>query len=250
MVSVKEAVRLSDSSHSRVHAGNRLLDALPPEEYERLSPFMSRTRLFFSQVIQSPGEPPHQVYFPINSVVSLICLDESGAEVEAGVVGDEGAVSVCVFLGGDSMPWRAVVQTAGDAITVRSDALRLEFNRCGALHDGLLRYTQALLAQTSQAVLCGIRHGIQARLARWLLAMHDRARSDELELTHEFLAVMLGVRRAGVTEAAGALKEMGLIDYRRGHLNILDRDGLEGASCECYRLVRGETERVLGAPYG
>jgi CRP-like cAMP-binding protein len=133
---------------------------------------------------------------------------------------------------------------------VCSDALRLEFNRCGALHDGLLRYTQALLVQTSQAVLCGIRHGIQARLARWLLAMHDRAPSEELELTHEFLALMLGVRRAGVTEAACALREIGLIDYRRGRVHILDREGLEAASCECYRLVRDETERVLGAAYG
>lgn len=237
---------MSDSALSQSSVGNRILAALPPEDYSRLLPHLRRADLTQGQTLHRPGEPVTEVYFPAGSVVSLLYLAQNGAEAEAGVVGNEGVVGVAAFLGGASMPHRAVVQIGGGAVRVPADALNAEFGRCGALHDALLRFTQSLLVIASQAVLCSRAHRMDKRLAHWLLAVHDRAPSDVLPLTHEYIATVLGVRRAGVTEIAHHLQAEGVISYRRADIRVLDRAGLEAASCECYRVVRREQDRLLG----
>jgi CRP-like cAMP-binding protein len=226
---------------------NRILNALPPEEYEHLAAYLEPVEMLLGEVLYHPNEPITHVYFPNHGTVSVISTFEDGKSVEAGMVGNEGMFGVCVFLGSVTAPLEAVVQLPGDALRMRSDVLREEFKRGEHLQDLLLRYTQAFIIQIAQSVACNRAHPIDGRLARWLLMCQDRAHSDDLQLTHEFIAIMLGTRRAGVSEAAGKLQDEGIIRYKRGHVNILDREELEVKSCECYPIVKKEFDRLLGA---
>jgi CRP-like cAMP-binding protein len=220
--------------------------ALPPEEYERLSAYLEPVALPLGEVLYRPEEPITHVYFPSRGTVSVICVLEDGKMVEAGMVGNEGMFGVSVFLGSVSSPLEASVQLPGDGLRMRSDVLRKEFRKGGHLQELLLRYTQAFIIQIAQTTACNRAHSIGGRMARWLLMCSDRAGSSKLELTHEFIAIMLGTRRAGISEAAAKLQDDGVIRYRRGHVNILDRRMLEAASCECYLVVKKEFNRLLG----
>jgi CRP-like cAMP-binding protein len=224
---------------------NQLLAALPADEYERLCPIMEEVALHVGDIIARPDEPIEYVYFPHHSVFSLIAMMEDGSEVEVGVVGNEGMFGLPIVLGTDSMPLQAIVQIAGGATRIKSDLFREHLDRDGQLYKSLLRYMQAFFIQTAQTAACHRLHKLDGRLARWLLMCHDRAKTDDLALTHEFLADMLGVRRAGISEAASKLQAEGLINYSRGHIRIVDRQGLEAFSCECYGVVKKEFDRLL-----
>jgi CRP-like cAMP-binding protein len=234
---------MSDTTHQPA-SENLLLAALPADEYERLAPHLEHATLSQSQVVFRPDEKLRHVHFPTTSVVSLLTSLEDGSGMEVGLVGREGMVGVSAFLGGGETKV-ATVQAAGESLRLDADKLREEFGRGGTLQSALLRYTHALMAQVSQAVVCNARHHIEGRLARWLLMYHDRVRRDEFELTHEFMAGMLGVRRAGVSEVAEKLQEMGLIRYQRGHFTVLDRKGLEKFACECYPVVEEKFKDFL-----
>jgi len=223
---------------------NRLLAALPREEYKRLAPHLGEVSLTLSQVLFSPGDGIAYAYFPTDSIVSLLTDLSDGSGMEVGLVGREGLAGISVILGGSETKV-ATVQAAGGALKIRADALREEFHRGGALQIGLLRYTHALMTQISQSVVCNVRHPLPGRLARWLLMYHDRLERDEFELTHEFMAAMLGVRRAGVSEVANELQKMGFISYRRGRVRIIDREGMERFACECYQVVKEKYEDFL-----
>jgi len=225
---------------------NRILNALTREEYERLSVHLEPVNLSPGEIICHPDQPITHVYFPNRGTVSLISIFEDGESVEVGMVGNEGMFGVNVFLGSISTPLEAIVQLSGDGLRMRADVLRSEFKKCGQLQDLLLRYTQAFITQIAQTAACNRAHSIDGRLVRWLLMCQDRAHSKDLALTHEFIATMLGIRRAGVTEAAGQLQTKGLIKYHRGHLTILDRERLEALSCECYPIVKKEFARLVG----
>jgi CRP-like cAMP-binding protein len=225
---------------------NRILNALTRPEYERLAPHLEPFKLWAGDVLYHPEQPVTHVYFPNRGTVSVVSIFEDGGTVEVGMVGNEGMFGVSVFLGSVSTPLEAVVQMPGDSLRMRSDVLKREFKKCGQLHDVLLRYTQAFITQVAQTAACNRAHVTDGRLAKWLLMCADRAHSKELELTQEFIATMLGTRRAGVTEAAGRLQGAGLISYRRGRITVLDRAGLEAASCECYPVVRKEFDRLVG----
>jgi CRP-like cAMP-binding protein len=225
---------------------NRILNALTRDEYERLAVHLDPISLSFGQVLCHPEQPITHVYFPNRGTVSLVSTFEDGASVEVGMVGNEGMFGVCVFLGSISTPLEAVVQLPGDGLRMRADVLRKEFKKGGQLQDLLLRYTQAFITQIAQTAACNRAHPADGRLVRWLLMSHDRSHYNELELTQEFIATMLGTRRAGITEAAGQLQAKGLIKYRRGHITILDRKGLEAASCECYVILKKEFARLVG----
>ncbi|HEV2881152.1 MAG TPA: Crp/Fnr family transcriptional regulator [Pyrinomonadaceae bacterium] len=225
---------------------NRILNQLPPEEYERLSPYLEPVTLSRGDVLYYPQDPVSHVYFPNSGTVSVVATFVDGGGVEVGVVGNEGVFGVNVVLGSVTTPHEAMVQLPGDGVRTSSDVLRREFERGGQLHDLLLRYTQAFIVQIAQTAACNKVHPLDGRLARWLLMSSDRAMGNELELTHDFMAVMLGTRRAGVTEAAGRLQDTGLIRYRRGRITVLDRPGLEATSCECYPVVKKEFDRLLG----
>jgi CRP-like cAMP-binding protein len=186
------------------------------------------------------------VYFPTTAIVSMLYIMENGETAEIGVVGNEGVVGIALFMGGDTAPNRAIVQSAGAAFRMKADALRSEFIRAGEFQRLLLRYTQALITQISQTAVCNRLHPIEQQLCRWLLLSHDRLQSDELRMTQEMIANMLGVRREGVTYAAGHLQAEGLIKYARGRITILDREGLEATVCECYQVVKDEYDRLLG----
>jgi CRP-like cAMP-binding protein len=226
---------------------NRILKSLPLEEYERLSADLEPVSLTLGEVLCHPDEPITHVYFPNRGTVSIVSDFEDGTSVEVGMVGNEGMFGVCVFLGSISTPLLAQVQLPGDGLRMQTDVLKREFNKGGQLQDLLLRYTQAFITQIAQTAACNRAHPIEGRLAKWLLMCEDRANSKQLELTHEFMATMLGTRRAGVTEAAGGLKSRGLIDYRRGHVSIIDRKGLESVTCECYPIVKKEFARLMGS---
>jgi CRP-like cAMP-binding protein len=230
----------------RTLTANRILNALPPEEYDRLVPHLEHVGLARCEVLYRPEEPITHVYFPQRGTVSVVSVFEDGRGVEVGMVGNEGLFGVSALLGSAATPLEAVVQLPGDALRVRAGLLRQEFKKCGALHDIVLRYTQAFIIQIAQAAACNRAHHTEGRLAKWLLMCQDREGSGELALTQEFIATMLGTRRAGVTEAACALQSAGMISYRRGHITIADRAGLEAASCECYPVVRQEFARLLG----
>lgn len=230
----------------QVPAQNRLLGALPREVWKRLCPAPASLTFALGDVVYEPGERMSYLYFPTSSVVSLIYTMADGDTAEMGLVGNEGVVGIALVLGGETTPNQAVVQVAGGALRMRADAMRAEFDRGGPFQAGLLGYTQALLTQISQTAVCNRLHSIEQRLARWLLMTRNRVASDEILMTQEVLAHMLGVRREGVTLAAHHLQEAGLIRYRRGHITILDRTGLEAASCECYRVVKDEFDRLLG----
>lgn len=216
---------------------NRLLSALPRDEYERLAPHLVEVSLTLRQVLFNPGDEIAYAYFPTDSIVSLLTDLSDGSGMEVGLVGREGIAGVSVILGGGETKV-ATVQAEGGALRIRADALREEFRRGGTLQTGLLRYTHALMTQISQSVVCNVRHPLPGRLARWLLMYHDRLERDEFSLTHEFMAAMLGVRRAGVSDVANELQKMGFISYRRGHVRIIDREGLEDFACECYPVVK------------
>ena len=229
----------------RITTANKILKALPLDEYERLSADLEPVSMPVGEILCHPDEPITHVYFPNRGTVSLVSNFDDGKSVEVGMVGNEGMFGVCVFLGSITTPLLAQVQLPGDGLRMRRDALKREFKKGGQLQDLLLRYTQAFITQIAQTAACNRAHPMEERLSKWLLMCEDRANSKELELTHEFIAMMLGARRAGVTEAAGNLKSRGLIDYRRGHLTILDRQGLESVTCECYPVIKKEFGRLI-----
>jgi len=224
---------------------NHLLDALPPEEYERISPYLEMIEMPLGSILYESGEKLHYVHFPTNCIVSLLYVMESGASAEIAVVGFEGAIGIALFMGGQTMPNRAVVQSAGYSYRIRQNLFMQEFDRHGVLLHKMLRYTQALITQMAQTAVCNRHHSVDQQLCRWLLLSLDRLSSNELSMTQELIANMLGVRREGVTEAAGKLQQAGLIQYSRGHITVLDRVGLEARVCECYQVVRNESDRIL-----
>lgn len=224
---------------------NRLLAALPETDYQRLIPHLEQVDLELGKVLYQVGEPIDYVYFPHSSLVSLVMVLQDGSTAEVGLVGGNGMVGVPVVLGSDISFTLAIVQVADGAVRMRADQLKAEFRRGGALQALLLRYVQALLAQVSQTAACNRLHTLEARLARWMLLVQDAINSNELQLTQEFIAQMLGVRRSGVTVAAGALQQADLIHYNRGKITVLNRKGLEKVSCECYRVIEEEYKRLL-----
>ena len=238
---------MSTTADTRGLSGNRLLARLPRDEYERILPHLERVSFSLGEVVYESGGQMAHVYFPTNAIISLLYVMENGSSAEMGVTGNDGLVGIALFMGGDSMPNRAVVQSAGGAVRMRAKVLQDEFKRGGAFQRLLLRYTQALITQMSQTAVCNRLHAIEQQLCRWLLLSRDRLDSDELVMTQELIANMLGVRREGVTAAAGRLQEQGLISYVRGRIRILDRPGLEAAVCECYKVVKDEYERLLGS---
>jgi CRP-like cAMP-binding protein len=226
-------------------AKNHLLAALPADVFERLRPNLESVSLTLGKVIYEANQPLSHVYFPVTAIVSLLYLMEDGTSAEIGIVGCDGVVGIAVFMGGDTTPNRAVVQSAGDALRLELKYFRDEFRRVDELHRLLMLYTQSLLTQMSQTAVCNRLHSVEQQLCRWLLLSHDRLKSNELVMTQELIANMLGVRREGVSVAAHRLQDDGLIRYQRGHITIVDRLGLEAKVCECYQVVKTECDRLL-----
>ncbi len=224
---------------------NHLLAALPAADFEPLAAHLQLVPMLLGDMLYEPGEQLHHAYFPTTSIVSLHYVMETGASAEAAGVGNEGVLGISLFMGGNTTPSSAVVQTAGHAYRLERRVLMQEFNRGGALQRLLLRYTQALITQMSQTAACNRHHSVEQQLSRWLLLTLDRMPANELVMTQELLASILGVRREGITEAAGKLQNAGLIRYRRGHIAVLQREGLESHACECYAVVRKELNRLL-----
>lgn len=224
---------------------NHLLDALPAAEYERLLPHLELVQMPLGEALCESGGQLKHVYFPTTAIVSLLYVLEDGASAEIAVVGNEGILGISLFMGGETTPSRAVVQSAGYGYRLKSQFLKEEFNRAGPMMRLLLRYTQALITQMAQTAVCNRHHSVEQQLCRWLLLSLDRLSSDELNMTQELIADMLGVRREGVTEAAGKLQRAGLIQYSRGHIKVQDRPGLERRVCECYQVVKNEFDRLL-----
>jgi CRP-like cAMP-binding protein len=231
-----------DSAEPR---NNFLLAALPDAEWRRWRHFLERVEMPLGQVLYEAGATLTHVYFPTTSIVSLLYVMENGASAEIAVVGNEGLVGVSLFMGGESTPSRAVVQSAGHGLRLEAPLMKDEFDRAGPVQHLLLRYTQALLTQMAQTAACNRHHTLDQQLCRWLLLSLDRLRANELAMTQELIANMLGVRREGVTEAARELQQAGLISYTRGRITVLDRAGLELRTCECYAVVKREYERLL-----
>ena len=229
---------------------NHLLAALPASSYARLLPDLELVPLKLGAAIYESGMRQGHVYFPTTSIVSLLHVLGNGQSSEIAVVGYEGVVGIALFMGGDTAPSRAVVQSAGQAFRLSAGALKAEFNVPGALQELLLRYTQALITQMSQTAVCNRHHSIDQQLCRWLLTSLDRLPSNQLNMTQGLIANMLGVRREGVTEAAGRLDAAGMIQYSRGKISVLDRAGLEARVCECYAVVKREYDRLLPAATG
>jgi CRP-like cAMP-binding protein len=229
---------------------NHLLDALPATEYERLVPHLERVEMPLGKVLYESGCELTYAYFPTTCIVSLLYVLATGQSAEIAMVGNEGIVGVSLFMGGNSMPNRAVVQSSGYGYRLRGPILKQEFSRNGPLLCLLLRYTQALITQMAQTAVCNRHHSVDQQLCRWLLLSLDRLTGNELAMTQELIANMLGVRREGVTEAAGKLHKAGLIDYHRGHITVLDRPELEARVCECYQVVKAEFDRLLPAFLG
>jgi CRP-like cAMP-binding protein len=224
---------------------NHLLGVLPKSDLERLEPHLEPVSLTLGEALSESGIVLQHVYFPVNSIVSLLYVMENGGSAEIAVVGSDGVVGVSLFMGGETTLSRAVVQSAGAAYSLDSDILKAEFIRGGALQHILLRYTQALLTQMAQTAVCNRHHSLDQQLCRWLLLSLDRLPSNELIMTQELIANMLGVRREGVTEAARKLQDAGLIQYSRGRIKVLDRPGIEARACECYAVVKRESDRLL-----
>jgi CRP-like cAMP-binding protein len=225
---------------------NQILRALPAAERERLYPHLQRVPLPLGAVIYESGARLRHIYFPTDSIVSLLYLLKDGASAEIALVGNDGAVGVSLFMGGESTPSRAVVQSAGSAFRLSRTRLKQEFERHGLLLTVLLRYTQSLITQMAQTAVCNRHHALDQQLCRWMLLSLDRLDSNELNMTQELIANMLGVRREGVTEAAGRLQKLGVIRYSRGKITVLDRLQLEKLSCECYGVVKKESDRLRG----
>ncbi len=226
---------------------NDLLAALPPPEWQRWQPLLEQVELPLGQVLYEPGNTLTHVYFPTTAIVSLLYVMENGASAEIAVVGHEGIVGISLFMGGESTPSRAVVQSAGQGWRLAAQSIKSEFNRAGPVLHLLLRYTQALITQMAQTAVCNRHHSLDQQLCRWLLLSLDRLQGSELVMTQELIANMLGVRREGVTEGALKLQRAGLIRYARGHISVLDRPGLEKRTCECYAVVKKEYDRLLPA---
>ncbi len=236
---------LSVDHSASVNVKNHLLAALPDAERHRLLPNLELAPMPLGKALYESGDRLQHVYFPINSIISLLYIMEDGASAEIAVVGNEGIVGIALFMGGETMPNRAVVQSEGEAYRLNGQLLKDEFNRAGAFQHLLLRYTLAMFAQMAQTAVCNRHHSIDQQLCRWLLLSLDRLPANKLVMTQELIANMLGVRREGVTEAAGKLQDAGLIEYNRGHITVLDRAGLEARVCECYEVVRKEFLRLL-----
>ena len=226
---------------------NRLLAALPPGEFQRWAPMLELVDMPLGQVLYESGLTLSHMYFPLDSIVSLLYVMENGASAEIAVVGNEGLVGVSLFMGGETTPSRAVVQSGGRGFRLEAQAMKSEFNRAGPVLHLLLRYTQALITQMAQTAVCNRHHTLDQQLCRWLLLSLDRLQGSELVMTQELIANMLGVRREGVTESALKLQSSGLIRYSRGRIKVLDRDGLEERTCECYAVVKKEYDRLLPA---
>jgi CRP-like cAMP-binding protein len=224
---------------------NRLLGALSDEDYRRLQPHLEPLTLPLGWALYESGDRQAHVYFPTEGIVSLLYVMENGASAEIAVTGNEGLVGISLFMGGGSTPSRAIVQSAGHAYRLSADILKREFERGASLQHLLLRYTQALITQMAQTAVCNRHHTVEQQLCRWLLLSLDRLSSSEIHMTQELIANMLGVRREGVTEAAGRLQELGLIRYQRGQIVVLDRPRLEQRVCECYAVVKRECDRLL-----
>jgi CRP-like cAMP-binding protein len=237
---------MSLTTEGRAAVGNHLLAALPHDSYERLRPHLEPISFSLGEVVYESGGHMPYVYFPTTSHISLLYTMIDGSTAEMGLVGQEGIVGIALFMGGETTPNRAMVQGGGAAYRMKSAAMLDEFKRGGEFQHLLLRYTQALITQISQTAVCNRLHSVEQRLCRWLLMTRDLAQSDELEMTHEFISNMLGVRREGVTVAAQKLQEKGMISYVRGHIQILDRPQLLSHVCECYQVVKSEHARLLG----
>ena len=242
-----ESRSLNQNSNNRSLAidgkANSILGALPQGEFDRIRSKFDPVALRYGKSVYLPEQAIDHVYFVTEGVVSLLAALETGATVEAGVIGSEGIVGFPVVLGASTTPHQALVQGAGSAMRMPANELKAEFKRGGMLHDLILQYTNQLFIQVAQTAACNRVHKVEERLARWLLLTHDRTQGDQFTLTQEFIARMLGVRRAGVSVAASGLRKEKLIDYRRGVVTILNRKGLEGASCECYRTAKKQTEQ-------
>ena len=224
---------------------NLLLAAMPEADYKALTPSLERVAMPLGQAVYESGGPQGYVYFPTSSIVSLLYVLADGATAEIAVTGNEGLVGIALFMGGETTPSRAVVQSAGHGFRLKAQLLKNEFGRFGPMLHLLLRYTQALITQMAQTAVCNRHHSVDQQLCRWLLLSLDRLQTNELSMTQELIANMLGVRREGVTEAAGKLQDTGLIRYRRGKITVVDRERLEARVCECYAVVKREYDRLL-----
>lgn len=224
---------------------NHLLAALPAAEFERLAPRLELVPMLLGDTLYEPGGQLSHVYFPTTAIVSLLYVMESGSSAEIAGVGNEGVLGISLFMGGDTTPSSAVVQTGGHGYRLQARLLKEEFNRAGLMQRLLLRYTQALVTQMFQTAACNRHHSVEQQLCRWLLLTLDRLPTNEMVMTQELVANALGVRREGITEAAGNLQRAGVIRYRRGHISVLERSGLEAGACECYAVVKKEIGRLL-----
>lgn len=233
------------SQRDRNLVGNKLLAALPSSEYQRLLPHLETVPLPYKQTLYQPNEPIQHVYFPNRGVISLINVMEDGGAIEVATIGNEGMIGVPVLLGADRVPAETFMQVPGDGLRMKVDVFKREVTPGSPSYNLLLRYTQALIDQISQSAACNRLHSVEERCCRWLLLTQDRVDSDKFPMTHEFLAQMLGVRRASVSEVAATLQKAGLISYHRGQMTILDRKGLEAGSCECYLVITKEYARLL-----
>lgn len=229
---------------------NHLLNALLNTEFDRLNEGLELVKLSLGEVLYESGSLLKYVYFPTNSIISLLFVMENGASAEIAVVGNDGILGISLFMGGETTPSRAVVQSEGYGYRLKAQLLKEEFNRAGPVMRLLLRYTQALITQMSQTAVCNRHHSVEQQLCRWLLLSLDRLSGTKLNMTQELISNMLGVRREGVTEAAGKLQRAGLIDYNRGKINVINRDGLEKRVCECYQVVKREFDRLLPSMHG
>jgi CRP-like cAMP-binding protein len=223
---------------------NHILDALPAEERDRLFPHMQLIEMSLGMSVYESGDVQRYIYFPTDSIVSLLYVLKNGASAEIAVVGNEGAIGVALFMGGETTPSRAIVQSAGSAYRLSRRGLKEEFDRHGQMLHLLLRYTQSLITQMAQTAVCNRHHSVDQQLCRWLLLSLDRLSGMRLDMTQELIANMLGVRREGVTAAAGKLQALGVIKYARGRITVIDRPKLEELSCECYGVVKQETDRL------
>lgn len=237
---------MNDSIDSSDLLNNRILSNLPKKEYEQIFPHLEYVSLPLGKVLYEPEDTIRYIYFPLRGTISLTAVMENGAEAEVGVIGHEGMLGLPIALGTDTAPLKAIVQIAGGAVRMKAGVFKERVNECGEFYRMLLKYAQAFFVQIAITAACNRLHHLDGRLARWLLMCRERAQTDSLQLTHEFISIMLGVRRAGVTEAAVKLQSEKLIEYRRGNIRITDVQGLKAASCECYAVVHREYERLLG----
>jgi CRP-like cAMP-binding protein len=236
---------LSQNHNPQHTIQNRILASLPGEEYERIAPHLEEVRIHPGDVISRADEKFEYVYFPKRGTISVCAIMEDGAQVEVGVIGNEGMCGLPVLFGTDTVSLQSMVQIPDGAVRMKAETFKNVIKDCPTFHHSLMHYAQAFYIQAAQTAACNRLHAIDERLARWLLMCQDRTQSDLLPLTHEFMSIMLGVRRAGVSEAANRLKAEGLIDYQRGLVRVLDRGGLEAAACECYGVIRKAFDRFL-----